>query len=896
MLRRIAPLLLVAGVTRAGDLPTHLEMRDVALPVRSITTPSGLRILAEYDRSARRGAVVIVIDAGAADDPPGQEGLAHLVEHLGFRSRPDGKHPFTDLLDLAGAGAWNAFTEHDLTTYYSSGATAALPALLRLEVTRALDPLQGVDPATFDVEREVVRNELRQRNEQGRVGAVDTELARALYPSGHRYGRPVIGTEDSLSRLTLEMAQAFVKERYVPHRMTLVIAGDVPLDQLGKLLEEVPGKARPRGPRVAGAPPVPDLPPGPRIRRIAAPADAPSLVIGWSLPQGFGKDGYVEKFAATVLGAFSTLAFRDENILDIQASLDQQKLGSTLVLSATLAAGANPEGAMESILDQVYKTWAQSEEAWNQAALAREHQFRLNHLERFAAVNLARTTESLLERSLSRARLTHLTGDAAYLRSELAAITALGAGEITSFAERWFDRGRARAVYVEPQGTADPSGSAVPFVFSPSLQKISAPPDVLQRYVVGPGAATTSFRLPSGLEVVLAARASAPVVAVTLVSRGGRTDAEPLGAAELAQISAYVHDTRDAFGGSIGVLSSRWIERGSRVFQFEAANGNLENALAMMARTAESLYGVGAPNTGYRFWYKERAIKLFALPREKAEREIRQAVYGTSTLARVADPAELERIGGGWTAWSERTLVPKNSVLVVSGDMDPVQAEAAVQRQLAGWKREGEPLGLLSPPPGDERVAPQIRKSARPGARLTEITLACATRIGSEIDLAALQVLGEDLRARLHQTARTSLGASYGFNSRVLLERGVGELRVVGDVDDRGLVRVLALTRHEGAQLGSNPLPADRFDLARWRQGLRATAGLEHADTLGRNIARNRLSGLPADTADRYPATLVRLTPEDVARVGGLCRRTAVVQVLGEPATVDRAVQSTGGG
>src|SRR5215468_7872604 len=138
MVRRIVPWLLVAGVTQAGDLPTRLEMRDVALPVRVIDTPSGLRIVAEYARGARRAAVVVTIDAGAADDPPGQEGLAHLVEHLAFRSRPDEKHPFTDLLDLAGAGAWNAFTEHDLTTYYSSGATAALPALLRLEGSRAL--------------------------------------------------------------------------------------------------------------------------------------------------------------------------------------------------------------------------------------------------------------------------------------------------------------------------------------------------------------------------------------------------------------------------------------------------------------------------------------------------------------------------------------------------------------------------------------------------------------------------------------------------------------------------------------------------------------------------------------------------------------------------------------
>ena len=186
MQRWIAPWVLAAAVAHAGGLPTRMEMRDLALPVRVLDTPSGLRIIAEQDRTTPRAAVVVVVDTGGADDPPGQEGLAHLVEHLAFRGRTDGKRPYTDLLDLAGAGTWNAFTAHDVTAYFALGATDALPSLLRLEMTRALDPLRGVDAATFDVEREVVRNELHQRDEQGAVSGVATELAAALYPAGHR--------------------------------------------------------------------------------------------------------------------------------------------------------------------------------------------------------------------------------------------------------------------------------------------------------------------------------------------------------------------------------------------------------------------------------------------------------------------------------------------------------------------------------------------------------------------------------------------------------------------------------------------------------------------------------------------------------------------------------------
>ncbi|HET9155852.1 MAG TPA: insulinase family protein, partial [Myxococcaceae bacterium] len=84
--------------------------------------PSGTRFVLEQDRSRPLAMVAAVVDVGAADDPPGQEGLAHLVEHLAFRARTDGKHPHTELLELLGAGAWNGFTTHDVTVYYVGAA------------------------------------------------------------------------------------------------------------------------------------------------------------------------------------------------------------------------------------------------------------------------------------------------------------------------------------------------------------------------------------------------------------------------------------------------------------------------------------------------------------------------------------------------------------------------------------------------------------------------------------------------------------------------------------------------------------------------------------------------------------------------------------------------------
>lgn len=296
MRRWCALALVLSAPLRAEELPKGPRLSNVAYELRSVDLPSGARFILEQDRSRPVATVVTVVDVGAADDPPGQEGLAHLVEHLAFRARTDGKHPHTELLELLGAGVWNAFTDHDLTVYFTGAAAPSVAEILRAETARLLDPLKGVDAQTFDVEREVVRNELRQRNESGEVTAVDVALAAARYPTGHPYSRPIIGTDASLRALTLDQARAFATKYYRPERMTLVVAGDVDPEGIPALLEKgmvVPflaippgGAVKPPTRLVTNPPPPPPMPPGPALRKIRAAAPVPTLHIAWSLLRG----------------------------------------------------------------------------------------------------------------------------------------------------------------------------------------------------------------------------------------------------------------------------------------------------------------------------------------------------------------------------------------------------------------------------------------------------------------------------------------------------------------------------------------------------------------------------------------------------------------------------------
>ncbi len=184
---RLAVSLLLLSLASCATLPPRgrLAMRDVQFPVRDLRYASGLRVLVEQDSRRPVVAVVSLVGSGGASDPKGKEGLAHLVEHLTFRARGAERPSRWGQLESIGAGRLNAYTAFDATVYHEMAPRESLAELLRIEGERLAVPLQGVTPEIFAVEREVVRNELRERNETGFVGQVLSFVQQASFPEDH---------------------------------------------------------------------------------------------------------------------------------------------------------------------------------------------------------------------------------------------------------------------------------------------------------------------------------------------------------------------------------------------------------------------------------------------------------------------------------------------------------------------------------------------------------------------------------------------------------------------------------------------------------------------------------------------------------------------------------------
>ncbi|MEP6998939.1 MAG: pitrilysin family protein [bacterium] len=222
-----------------------------------VTLTNGLEVILHEDHSTP----IVVVDTwykvGSGDEKPGRTGFAHLFEHImfmGSENVPVGQ--FDKWLEAAGADN-NGSTNNDRTNYYESMPSNALPLALWLDADRMGHLLPVMDQPKLDLQRDVVKNERRQRVDNVPYGKANETILDVLFPSNHPYHWPVIGSMADLSAASLEDVKQFFRTYYAPNNATVVIAGDFNRDSALTWVNRY-FAAIPRGPRL---PPRPVAPP-----------------------------------------------------------------------------------------------------------------------------------------------------------------------------------------------------------------------------------------------------------------------------------------------------------------------------------------------------------------------------------------------------------------------------------------------------------------------------------------------------------------------------------------------------------------------------------------------------------------------------------------------------------
>jgi hypothetical protein len=222
MTRGGAGLLLLALWTGAAPLPTAAS----SAPIREELV-GGLELIVVPMPAASSVSLRYVVRAGSAHDPPGREGLAHLLEHLlaqgqDLRLLPDARARGAEL---------NAFTSRDTTIYVLDAPRAAFRDLAERLLRSITDP--RLDPAEIAREQAVVSRE----DVYGREGpGVMTLMEEAIFPAEEAESGP-LGSSATRALIAREDLVRFFAEAYSTRNTTVILAGAIDAAQARDLVE-----------------------------------------------------------------------------------------------------------------------------------------------------------------------------------------------------------------------------------------------------------------------------------------------------------------------------------------------------------------------------------------------------------------------------------------------------------------------------------------------------------------------------------------------------------------------------------------------------------------------------------------------------------------------------------
>jgi zinc protease len=843
------------------------------------------------------------VGVGSADEGSDEEGLAHLHEHMLFKGTARrGPGEIARQIEAAG-GEINAWTSFDQTVYHL--VVASQFAGQGLEVLADAITCAAFDPAELSREIEVVCEEIK-RSEDSPSRKVSKGLFAAAF-ARHPYGRPVIGTAESVRSFTREGILRFYKRWYHPANCTLVAVGDLREAEVLRLAETAfrfpgangfaPAKARPQEGRHLA----------PAARVLKEPVKEGYLSLAWPAPSL--RDPKVAALDALALvlghGEASRLyrALKRDRLLvtDVSASAYTPVDPGLTLVGLTLKPDQLRE-AVREVLRQVYRL---REEEVTPAELT----LACRLLESDAVYQ--RETVQGMARKLGfwQSSAGGVEHEAAYY----AQVAALSPAALREAAEEHLDpRAVTASALLPPEAEIDEAALTqllsesvddvlrAPRRSSPSRPaEARAPVRVLGRAKTGP---LLREELPSGGVLLIKEERAVPLVALRAVWPGGlraETEASSGLSYLLARLASKGTQERgaeevaramEAMGGGLGGNAGR----NSFGLRAELLSRHLAQGFELFGEC------IAQPAFATAEVERERSLQVYELrsrednPAGVAFQLFNETMYrrhpyrldvlGTETSLSKMDPALLARE-------RDRLYPPGRAVISVVGDVDPDEVRALVRARFGSQGALGPALAPQSEerPAGPRAALRKLEKAQAhlvlgyPGARLTD-----PERFPLEVLSAVLSGQG----GRLFIELRDKKSLAYSITSFSMEGVDPGYFAVYIGCGPAKLSEALAGIRAELARVRESAPSED--ELARARTHLIGT----HAIGLQRNSARaavcafDECYGLGADASVRYAERVAAVTAEGVLAVARrfLDPRVEVIALVAPDGTAPREV------
>ncbi len=300
-MRKISVLML-SLLWLTGAFTFAQSQKEFKIPYQQYKLTNGLDVILHVDASDPLVTVYICYHVGSNREKKGKTGFAHLFEHIMFQeSQHIPQDQFFKKIQGAG-GTLNGSTSNDRTNYFETLPKNALEMALWMEADRMGYLLSTLTQDAFLNQQNVVMNEKRQGDNrpysQGRA-----VLGKLLYPEDHPYNWTVIGEMEDLANASLQDVIDFHKTYYGPQNATLVVAGDINVQQTRDWIERYFGEIK----GGEEAKPLPKmnvkLSESKRATIEDKLASAPDLILAFPTVEQYNPDAYALRYLGQLLSA-----------------------------------------------------------------------------------------------------------------------------------------------------------------------------------------------------------------------------------------------------------------------------------------------------------------------------------------------------------------------------------------------------------------------------------------------------------------------------------------------------------------------------------------------------------------------------------------------------------------
>lgn len=849
--------------------------------VKEYKLKNGMRVLLHSDKSTPVVTVGTWYHVGSKNEVLGRTGFAHLFEHMMFQGSGNYDADYFTPLQEAG-GNINGTTNQDRTWYFETMPSNFLELALFMEADRLANLLPAMTQAKLDNQRDVVKNERRQRVDNQPYGAAFEKIGEIMFPKPHPYNWTTIGSLDDLQAATMEDVKAFFRQYYTPNNTILVISGDYDEKQAKKWVEKYFGPI-PAGSAITRPNPAqPKLDQAIRTAVDDPLAPFPRRYMVWHSVRRFDKDEAALDILSNILSSGrgsrlqSNLLYGKEMVSSVFAFNGSSEIAGTFQIQATARPGKSLDDIEKEINAEIERI---KREPPTEAEIARAK----NSLEAQTIFGL----QTVLGKAGQLTSYAGFVGKPNYFQADLDRYARVTAADVMRVANTYLTANNLVMTYNPRRADGPRATTAANTPTSVKSEKKDQAKIDAQAAKLPKGGPDPRLSLPpiektklsNGLEVWMVEQRELPMVALNLVLKTGRTN-EPDGKTGVAGLTTSLIDDGtkkrsaveianelQAIGANLGA-GGTW---DSTNVAMQTLTKNLDKALDIYA---DVIQNPTFPASEFESLRQRQIVGLRVQksnPNAISNTVYNKVLYGNHPYGLDSTEATLKTITrGDVVGYYESTFKPNNGVLIVVGDYDRGTMKSKLEAAFSGWK-PGE-VSAKQLPQAQQLDSSGIYIVDRPNSAQSVVSVGQVgiDRMNPDYFPVVVMnaVLGGGITSRISMNLREDKGYTYGAGSGFSFRRGAGPFSAGGDMQTAVTKEsVMELMKELKGICGDMPITQKELDYNKQSLIRRYPSGFETIGAMSNQLANLVTYGLPDSYFNDYIAKINAVTLDDVSRV-----------------------------